>query len=259
MTATDPSVVFLMYHELALPGRDLVEPGPGYIRYALDAAEFEWQMRAIRDMGFRGIGVSQALEFPSRSVAITFDDGCETDLRTAAPVLKQLGFGATFYVVAGWIGKPGFLSARQLRELKDAGFEIGCHSMTHAYLSDLDQPGLYREIREAKDTIEQLLGGRIEHFSCPGGRSDQRAVAIAKEAGFETISTSLPRANRSSTNPFSLGRVAIKRGVGADGFQNVCRGRALWKIEWSGDLRDRAKRILGNRTYDRMRSLILGS
>jgi len=259
MTATDPSVVFLMYHELALPGRKLVESAPGYARYVLEKSEFEWQLRAIRDLGFRGIGVSQALEFPSRSVAITFDDGCETDLVTAAPVLKQLGFGATFYVVAGWIGKPGFLSARQLRELEDAGFEIGCHSMTHAYLSDLDPAGLYREIRDAKDTLEQLLGGQIEHFSCPGGRCDERAVAIAKEAGFETVSTSVPRANRSSTNPFSLGRVAIKRGVSAHGFQNICRGRALWKIELSGDLRDRAKRTLGNHTYDRIRSLILRS
>src|SRR5262252_6727159 len=102
MTATHPSVVFLMYHELALPGRRLVASEPGYVRYVLDAAEFAWQMRAIRDLGFRGIGVRQALDFPSQSVAITFDDGCETDLLSAAPVLKQLGFGATFYVVAGW-------------------------------------------------------------------------------------------------------------------------------------------------------------
>jgi peptidoglycan/xylan/chitin deacetylase (PgdA/CDA1 family) len=258
MTATHPSVVFLMYHELALRGRRLVESEPGYVRYVLDAAEFEWQMRAIRDLGFRGIGVRQALDFPSQSVAITFDDGCETDLLSAAPVLKQLGFGATFYVVAGWIGKPGFLSAAQIRELHDAGFEIGCHSMTHPYLSDLDEAGLHREIGEAKDTIEQLLGGRIEHFSCPGGRSDHRAIRIAKQAGFETVATSVPRANRPSTNPFSLGRVAIKRGVSVDGFQNICVGRALWKIELSGDLRDSAKRILGNRTYDRMRSMILG-
>lgn len=258
MTATHPSVVFLMYHELALPGRSLVESEPGYVRYVLDGAEFEGQMRAVRDMGFRGIGVGQALQFPARSVAITFDDGCETDLLRAAPVLEQLGFAATFYVVAGWIGKPGFLSAGQVRELDHAGFEIGCHSMTHPYLSDLDELGLDREIREAKDTIEQLLGGRIEHFSCPGGRSDARAVAIAKDAGFKTVSTSVPRANLSSTDPFSLGRVAIKRGLGVKGFQNICAGRALWKIELSGDVRDRAKRILGNRTYDRMRSLILG-
>jgi len=258
MTAAHSSVVFLMYHELALPGRSPVESEPGYVRYVLDASEFESQMRAIRAMGFRGISVGEALRFPSRSVAITFDDGCETDLLSAAPVLKQLGFGATFYVVAGWVGKSGFLSPSQLRELHGAGLEIGCHSMTHAYLSDLDEAGWHREITCAKDMLEQMLGNPIEHFSCPGGRSDARAVVVAKKAGFRTIATSLPRAHRPSGDLLSLGRVAIKRGMSLEAFQKVCQGRELWKIELSGSVRDSAKRVLGNRTYDRMRALLLG-
>src|SRR5690242_17761642 len=35
----------------------------------------------------RGVSVSEALEFSPNSVAITFDDGCETDLLAAAAVL----------------------------------------------------------------------------------------------------------------------------------------------------------------------------
>jgi peptidoglycan/xylan/chitin deacetylase (PgdA/CDA1 family) len=258
MTAAHSSVVFLMYHELALPGRKLVQSEPGYVRYVLKASEFAAHMSAIADLGFRGVNVSQALQFPSNAVAVTFDDGCETDLLCAAPLLKQHGFGATFYVVAEWIGKPGFLSINQLRELLQQGFEVGCHSMTHAYLSDLDDAGLEREIVRAKIILEEMLAARVEHFSCPGGRNDARVQEFAKRAGFRTVATSVPQVNTPATDRFSLGRVAMKRGLGLQSFRRISQGRALWTTELGGGLRDRAKRLLGNRAYDRVRSLILG-
>jgi peptidoglycan/xylan/chitin deacetylase (PgdA/CDA1 family) len=37
-----------------------------------------------------------------------------------------------------------------VREFDAQGFEIGCHSMTHPYLSDLSEPELKREIVDAK-------------------------------------------------------------------------------------------------------------
>ena len=41
-------------------------------------------------------------------------------------------------------------SARQVRDLDAQGFQIGCHSMTHPYLSDLTELELKREVAEAK-------------------------------------------------------------------------------------------------------------
>ena len=72
-----------------------------------------------------------------KTVCITFDDGCETDLLAAAPILKEFGFGATFYITVGFLGKPGYLSEAQVRNLSALGFEIGCHSLTHPYLPTL--------------------------------------------------------------------------------------------------------------------------
>ena len=147
-----------MYHELELPGRSLCQSDPGYVRYILSADEFAMQMQQLSELGFRGLNVSDALTFSTPAVAITFDDGCETDLISAAPILKQHALGATFFVVSGFVGKQGFLSHTQLRELADLDFEIGCHSMTHPYLSDLDEAGLQREIVDAKIALEQMIG-----------------------------------------------------------------------------------------------------
>jgi peptidoglycan/xylan/chitin deacetylase (PgdA/CDA1 family) len=259
VSAAKPTAVFLMYHELELPGRVICQSAPGYARYVLPAKEFESQMKMIAGSGMKGVNVSEALNFERPCVAITFDDGCETDLLSAAQILNSIGLGATFYATAGFIGKPGYMSPGQLRELHNAGFEIGCHSMTHPYLPDLDDAELEREISGAKAVLEQMLGNSVDHFSCPGGRYDSRTVKIAKAAGFRTLATSVPRANTPSTGVYSLGRVAITQGLTDAAFKAICCGDGLWKLQLSGRVRSSAMKMLGNRGYDRLRALLLRS
>ncbi len=254
----EPGIVFLMYHELELPGRSLCQSEPGYVRYILTRDAFQSEITWLKQNGWRGISVGEALRYPAgNSVAITFDDGSETDLITAAPILSESGFKATFYITAGFLGKPGYLSLEQLRQLHALGFEIGCHSMTHAYLNDLAMPDLRREIVDSGKQIEDIIGSKIQHFSCPGGRYDARAVTVARDAGYRSLATSRARINSSSTNPFSLGRVAIQRGMRTDIFERVCTGEALWKMRFAESLRGAARTLLGNSLYDRLRARAL--
>jgi peptidoglycan/xylan/chitin deacetylase (PgdA/CDA1 family) len=254
----EPGTVFLMYHELELAGRPLCQSEPGYVRYILPEELFRSQMMWLAQGQWRGLSVSEALEYPSaNSVAITFDDGSETDLISAAPILKENGFRATFYVTAGFVGKQGYLSPAQLRELRQSGFEIGCHSMTHAYLDDLDAAGLRVEIVDAAKKLEQMIGEKVLHFSCPGGRFDERSLNLAREAGYRSFANSRTHANASGSDPYRLGRVAVLRGTDQTKFQSICTGQALWRIRSSDRVRDAAKRALGNTVYDRLRALML--
>ncbi len=252
------SIVFLMYHELELPGRPLCRSEAGYVRYVLPQSAFRSQMRWLRQNGWRGLSVSQALHYPEgQSVAFTLDDGSETDLLTAAPILKANGFNATFYITAGFIGGHGYLSAEQLRELSALGFEIGCHSMTHPYLNGLEKSRLRHEIADAGKKLEDIIGRRVEHFSCPGGRYDANALAVAKEAGYRSVATSQVRANSPATDPFALGRVAIVHDFDDALFQRICTGEALPRIRFLQSVRATARSLLGNRIYDRFRARLL--
>jgi peptidoglycan/xylan/chitin deacetylase (PgdA/CDA1 family) len=252
-------IVFLMYHELELPGRKLCQSEPGYVRYILPLETFREQISWLKQSGWRGLNVSEALRYSGEpSVCITFDDGCETDLIAAAPVLREFGCNATFYLTSGFLGTPGYLNADQVCELDAQGFDIGCHSMTHPYLSDLSEPELKREIVDAKLQIEAILGHAIKHFSCPGGRYDERALRIAREAGFASVANSQFYANSPGTDPYELGRVAMLRNLTIEEFAGTCRGHGLWKKRLQHEARRGAQRVFGNRAYDRLRALILG-
>lgn len=252
-------IVFLMYHELQLPGRKLCQSEPGYARYILSLETFRQQMEWLKQTGFCGISVSEALRFPAEpSVCITFDDGCETDLIAAAPILREFGFHATFYLTAGFLGTLGYMTAGQAQELDGPEFEIGCHSMTHAYLSDLNEAGLKREIVEAKLQIEQTLGHEIRHFSCPGGRFDRRTLDMARRAGFQTVANSLFHANSPRTDRYDLGRVAMLRDLPLAEFSATCQGHGLANKRMIHGARRAAQYLLGNRIYDRLRAAVLG-
>jgi peptidoglycan/xylan/chitin deacetylase (PgdA/CDA1 family) len=254
-----PRIVFLMYHELELAGRKLCQSERGYVRYILPVEEFRSHMAWMKQSGFRGLSVSEALLYPVQpSVCITFDDGCETDLVAAGPVLREMGFHTTFYVTAGFLDTPGYMTSNQLRELDSQAFEIGCHSMTHRYLPDLDEAELKREIVDAKQRIEQIIGHTVEHFSCPGGRYDRRTVEVARQAGFKTVANSDFRANSAATSRENLGRVAMLRGLSLKQFSAICQGRGLWKKRLQQQTRHRVQRLLGNRAYDQLRAALLG-
>jgi peptidoglycan/xylan/chitin deacetylase (PgdA/CDA1 family) len=251
-------IVFLMYHELELPGRPLCQTDPGYVRYILTAADFESQVKWLQTAAWQGFNVSAALELPAdRGVVITFDDGCETDLLTAAPILQSAAFQATFYITTGFLGRTGYLAPHRLRELSELGFEVGCHSMTHAYLPDLTTDGLHREMVEAKDKLEQIIGNQVQHFSCPGGRYDQRVIEMARSAGYRTLATSRAHINSRRTSAFELGRIAIMRETSLDAFERICRNQTLWRLRLIDITRSAMKRVLGNSTYDKARARLL--
>ncbi len=231
----------------------------GHTRYAVTMGAFRDQLRHIKENGLKGVSIGTSLRAgeTQRRVAITFDDGHDTDLVAAAPLLAEFEFGATFYVVAGFVGRPCYLDKTQLRKLVNLGFEIGCHSMTHAFLSDLGEDGLRTEICEAKHLLEDYVGRSVAHLSCPGGRWSRRVASMAQEAGFLTVSTSRVGANAPGADPFRLARTAVMADTTLAQFGRVVNGHGLVVRRAREYALSAAKRVLGNAMYERFRSAAL--
>jgi peptidoglycan/xylan/chitin deacetylase (PgdA/CDA1 family) len=249
-----------MYHELELPGRELCQRGEGYTRYVLLERDFQDQLTLLKAAGAAGISVGEALrreESGASVIALTFDDGSETDLITAAPALREVGFHATFYLVSGFLGRKGYLSQRQARELAEQGFEVGCHSMTHRYLPDLTISELRREVSDAKTELEQILGRPVEHFSCPGGRWNRRVAEMAREAGYASVATSRIGTNAAAADRFRLARVTVMRKTSADEFTRLCRREGLFPLRVRQAVLTAVQSVLGNAVYDKIRAALL--
>jgi autotransporter-associated beta strand protein len=71
---------------------------------------------------------------PDKLIVLTFDDGCASGYTVVAPILKPLGFNASFYVCdfdSFKTRKDWYMTWRQMIELDRRGFEIGNHTVGH--------------------------------------------------------------------------------------------------------------------------------
>lgn len=72
---------------------------------------------------------------PDKLVVLTFDDGPASHYSVVAPILKQHGFGGSFYICdfdSFRTRKDWYLTWRQMRAMAQDGLEIGNHTSGHA-------------------------------------------------------------------------------------------------------------------------------
>ncbi|HAZ13451.1 MAG: hypothetical protein A2X86_13055 [Bdellovibrionales bacterium GWA2_49_15] len=77
---------------------------------------------------------------PEKLVVLTFDDACQSHATFVAPLLKKLGFNATFYITEfekTFTQKNLYMTWEQIKNVDDMGFEIGNHSLRHLYFPNL--------------------------------------------------------------------------------------------------------------------------
>src|SRR5262249_49018673 len=103
-----------------------------------------------------------------------------------APLLKDLGFQATFFVTHGWMDDAEhFMTWRDIAEIHGMGFEIGNHSWTHGNFSTPDGASrLGGELTQADDELKKVGVPRPISFAWCGNNFGPEALRVLKERGF---------------------------------------------------------------------------
>ncbi|MFZ2096551.1 MAG: polysaccharide deacetylase family protein [Anaerolineales bacterium] len=160
-------------------------------RYYVTSDDFRAQLEALRDWGYTSITMSELVDvlihggyLPLQPVVITFDDGNLDIYQNAFPIMHQLGFVGTFYIVANRLQSDGFVNVAQLDEMINDAWEIGSHSMSHIDLT-LDHSVARFEILQSRLSLEDALGVSINTFAYPYGKTDEFIADKVSEYGYQ--------------------------------------------------------------------------
>jgi peptidoglycan/xylan/chitin deacetylase (PgdA/CDA1 family) len=213
-------VIVLCYHRFDDKPRDSLSISP---------ANFEKQMQALKDNGITVISMDDFLAWrrgekniPAKSALIGIDDGFVSGYTVAWPILKKFGYPFTMYIYTDYVkGGPRTggqsIAWDQLAEMRDAGVDIGSHTLTHSALnarkgrSDEDyRAWLQSELNESKAIIEQQLGIAVRTLAYPYGLHNEVVREVAMQAGYEAAFTVYGQRLGHDADPAMLGRYAIE-------------------------------------------------
>ncbi|MDC0936443.1 family 78 glycoside hydrolase catalytic domain [Pirellulales bacterium] len=128
---------------------------------------------------------AQLKPIPDKLVVLTFDDGNVSDIKFAAPLLKEYGFGATFYLSEAWMdGGKDFVTWEQARELHDLGFEIGNHTSSHPWVTGLTRPELVKELEIIEQRCEEHGIPKPVTFANPAAHTNRHVIDTVRDLGY---------------------------------------------------------------------------
>ena len=192
---------------------------------------FRSQMYSLAERGFRAldvVGANRRLEADPESVSrgqervigLSFDDGYRDVAENALPVLEELGFSATVFVVTGavdgWVRlswydrQPRLLEWPEIERLDaDSPLSFEAHSRTHPNLLALPEGAVRAEVAGSKAILEAHLNRPVRAFCYPGGLFGGRERRLAADAGFEVAVSASPGTNTAGSDPLALRRIGV--------------------------------------------------
>jgi peptidoglycan/xylan/chitin deacetylase (PgdA/CDA1 family) len=217
-----PRVTVILYHRVSDAARDNLTVG---------VEQFDRQMALIR-RHCEVLSIEEVIALrnvPRTSkplVSVTFDDGYLDNFENAVPILLRHRIPAAFFVSTGIVDTGGrfphdvrrgnppipVMSWAQLREMRELGFTIGSHSVTHIDCAAEPEATVRRELADSLEDIRREVGAASVLFAYPyGGRDNMtpERLALVKEAGYAGCLSAYGGTNRVAVDPFDVKRRGI--------------------------------------------------
>jgi len=158
----------------------------------IDLDKFEAHLKFFKDNDYLVLTLSQALnelkeEVGAKVAVITIDDAYKSFYANAWPLLKKYGFPATLYVNTETVGAGDFMGWQAIREVKEAGIEIGNHSHAHPYfLNAYNKQDFLEDLDVSQNEFEQHLKAIPISYAYPYGEWNSSMREVLDSLGFSS-------------------------------------------------------------------------
>jgi len=125
----------------------------------------------------------------NKEIAITFDDGPDASLTPAIlDVLEKYEIKAAFFC----IGSKVYNSPEIVQMIDNKGHVLGNHSYSHSHYFDFwTKTKMQNDIFEAENTIQEIIGKRVNFFRPPYGVTNPALSSALKKTQYKVIGWSL--------------------------------------------------------------------
>ncbi|NBC10143.1 MAG: polysaccharide deacetylase family protein [Planctomycetes bacterium] len=122
------------------------------------------------------------------AIVLTFDDGpVPGQTPRILEILQAKQARATFYV----LGELAEAHPDLVRDIRDAGHEVGNHTQTHPHFRDADPQLIDREMRQAQDVLTRILASHPSTFRPPYFDYNEHVARTATDLGLPVIGNSI--------------------------------------------------------------------
>ena len=186
--------------------------------YNVPPEEFAAQLDYLQQKGYTTLTLQEfmrakhgKLTMPDKPIVLTFDDGYKNIYTDMLPILEAHGMKAVVYVISNELGKDGYLTLEQVKDLQRRGVEIGSHTADHLALVGLEGDFLLNQVRNSKIYLEWSGLDTIYSFSYPNGAYNSELAELVKREGYLSAVTGDVGLNTLESNPYTLKRVHIRQ------------------------------------------------
>lgn len=203
-------IISLLYHEVTNDPKNSGFQRIKALPYKHTQKEFHDHLLII-NKHFRNITTIYDLKKNKKNILLTFDDGGKSNMYIA-DLLDEYNFKGHFFIPTSFIGKPHFLSEKDLIDLHSRGHIIGSHSHSHPNVfKSLTGLQMNDEWVRSSNILSSLLNTNIDCCSVPGGDANMLCYEKASLAGYSYIFNSEPTVfPENFKESLVLGRISMK-------------------------------------------------
>lgn len=199
-------------------------------KYCVSPQRFASHMHLLASRGMQAVSIDDFIswvegtnDLPVGSFLLTFDDGFRGVREYGLPVLGELGWPFSIFLVSDLIGGQDvwtreanpdsvtypLLDKDEILDMQQRGVSFHSHTCNHPSLTTLDETQLADQLVASRQTLSQLLGQDVSYLAYPFGHVDERVETAAWAAGYRAAFSTQPGFNRRDVNRYRIRRLDV--------------------------------------------------